>query len=390
VPSPRITKLPEARVDVSSAAELGLLSEKLLRCCSPDVMKAAEAAVDPVMKAVDQLSGAWSSSYLGYHASVYYDELKVPPAGAHFSIEWGLHDRYSSDTTGEWREYTEENIDKAIESLSKKADPAKHRALTDAAIAAVKEVQPEVISILEVEASMGSDAYVVGALDEAKSIKVYSASEVGRALFPSGQVMSRDSLAITQGFRLPPHFKRWVEIRARNSALEACRSLREVCNRSASHLRRKEVRRKAETAVGTSVFIGHGRSPLWRELKDFVSERLGMPYDEFNRVPVAGVTNIARLSEMLKSAAVALVVMTAEDERTDGAMLARMNVIHEVGLFQGRLGFTRAIVVLEEGCAEFSNINGLGQVRFPAGNIRACFEEIRAVLERENLISGST
>ena len=67
-------------------------------------------------------------------------------------------------------------------------------------------------------------------------------------------------------------------------------------------------------------------------------------------------------------------------------MQARMNVIHEVGLFQGRLGFTKAIVVLEEGCEEFSNIQGLGQIRFPKNNISAAFEEIRAVLEREGLV----
>jgi predicted nucleotide-binding protein len=38
--------------------------------------------------------------------------------------------------------------------------------------------------------------------------------------------------------------------------------------------------------------------------------------------------------------------MTAEDEQADGNHHARMNVIHEVGLFQGRLGFERAIVLL--------------------------------------------
>ena len=64
-----------------------------------------------------------------------------------------------------------------------------------------------------------------------------------------------------------------------------------------------------------------------------------------------------------------------------------MNVVHEAGLFQGRLGFTKAIVLLEEGCEEFSNIQGLGQIRFPKGNIAAAFEEIRRVLEREDLLS---
>jgi predicted nucleotide-binding protein len=50
---------------------------------------------------------------------------------------------------------------------------------------------------------------------------------------------------------------------------------------------------------------------------------------------------------------------------------ARMNMIHEVGLYQGRLGFTRAIVMLEEGCNESSNTAGLGQIRFPRGTSMA-------------------
>src|SRR6266699_3035421 len=79
-------------------------------------------------------------------------------------------------------------------------------------------------------------------------------------------------------------------------------------------------------------------------------------------------------------------VMTAEDELADGAIQARLNVVHEAGLFQGRLGFTKAIVLLEEGCTEFSNIQGLGQIRFSKGNIAASFEDIRRVLDREGLL----
>lgn len=140
---------------------------------------------------------------------------------------------------------------------------------------------------------------------------------------------------------------------------------------------------------GHKVFIGHGRSKAWKDLKDFLVERLGLSYDEFNRIPVAGITNTGRLSTMLDSSSCAFVIMTAEDEMADGESRARMNVIHEVGLFQGRLGFTRAIVLLEDTCAEFSNIQGLGQIRFPAGNIAAAFEEVRQVLEREGVISSA-
>ena len=130
------------------------------------------------------------------------------------------------------------------------------------------------------------------------------------------------------------------------------------------------------------------RSHLWRDLKDFIQDRLGLPWDEFNRVPVAGVTNITRLSQMLDDAAIAFLVLTGEDEQADAKLHPRMNVVHEAGLFQGRLGFTKAIILLQEGCEEFSNIEGLGQIRFPKGNIQAVFEEIRRVLEREGLIES--
>ena len=138
---------------------------------------------------------------------------------------------------------------------------------------------------------------------------------------------------------------------------------------------------------GDKVFIGHGRSLVWRELKDFLAGRLSLQWDEFNRVPVAGVSNKERLSAMLDGSCFALLVLTAEDQLADGVLQPRQNVVHEAGLFQGRLGFERAIIVLEEGCEEFSNVEGLGQIRFPKGRISACFEEVRAVLEREGIVA---
>lgn len=148
----------------------------------------------------------------------------------------------------------------------------------------------------------------------------------------------------------------------------------------------ESVTARAPRSISKKVFIGHGGASVWKDLKDFIQDRLKLPWDEFNRVPVAGVTNIARLSEMLDASAIAFLVMTGEDEQADGKLQARMNVVHEAGLFQGRLGFTRAIVLIEDGCEEFSNIQGLGQIRFPKSNIKAAFEEIRQVLEREGVL----
>ncbi len=137
-----------------------------------------------------------------------------------------------------------------------------------------------------------------------------------------------------------------------------------------------------------AIFIGHGHSPAWLYLKDLISDRLGLKYVEFESTSPAGIATKERLEQILNQAVFAFLVMTAEDLHKDGSLHARENVIHEIGLFQGRLGFERAIVLLEESCEKFSNLAGVGQIRFPKGNIMAVSEKIRDVLKREGMISS--
>ena len=137
---------------------------------------------------------------------------------------------------------------------------------------------------------------------------------------------------------------------------------------------------------GNRVFIGHGRSLVWRELKDFLVDRLALPWEEFNRESVAGISTSDRLNQMLDATNFALLIMTAEDEHANATLHARENVVHEIWLFQGRLGLRRAIVLLENGCQPFSNIHGLTPIPFPRGRISASFEEIRGVLDRECIV----
>jgi hypothetical protein len=137
--------------------------------------------------------------------------------------------------------------------------------------------------------------------------------------------------------------------------------------------------------VGNKVFIGHGRSLLWRELKDFIADTLKLDWDEYNREPSAGLYTPERITAMLQKAGFAFIVMTGEDEQPGGGLRARENVVHEAGLFQGRLGFRKAIILLEDGCQPFSNIHGLTVIPFPKGNIRATFEDVRQTLKREGI-----
>ncbi len=61
--------------------------------------------------------------------------------------------------------------------------------------------------------------------------------------------------------------------------------------------------------LGKRIFIGHGHSSAWRNLKDFIQDRLHLLWDEFNREEPAGLTTTERLSRMFEEAGFALIVM---------------------------------------------------------------------------------
>lgn len=340
--------------------------------------------------AVAEVGRAFSGSWLGYHSRVYYENFQAPPPGAHFSQEWGLMDTFGGrGSAGRWREYPFDEVKQHVLRLAGNPDLSAARAAAEAADAAFNHAKAEITSIFQTELDGGDDGFIQNLNEQMRALEVLSPAEVADRLHQGGQVMTRDTIVLGQGTQLPPHISVKAELRAIEHSFAICKEAADIARKGASHLERKSRRRNRDSRIGTNVFIGHGRAAAWRELKDFIQDRVRLPWDEFNRVPVAGVTNIARLSEMLEASAIAFLVMTAEDEMADGSLQARMNVIHEAGLFQGRLGFSRAIVMLEEGCAEFSNVAGLGQIRFPRGNIAAAFEEVRRVLEREGLITSA-
>ncbi|MDT7687584.1 MAG: hypothetical protein QOE46_343 [Acidobacteriota bacterium] len=140
-------------------------------------------------------------------------------------------------------------------------------------------------------------------------------------------------------------------------------------------------------AAASHVFIGHGHSEIWKQLQRYLSKELGLLTEEFNQVSVAGRTTADRLQEMLGRACFAFLVMTAEDEHADEELHARENVVHEIGLFQGKLGFDKAIILKQKGCAEFSNIHGLTYIEFSKENLNgASKRQIRAALQEAGLV----
>jgi predicted nucleotide-binding protein len=130
------------------------------------------------------------------------------------------------------------------------------------------------------------------------------------------------------------------------------------------------------------VFIGHGHSEDWKQLKDHLRDMHGFEIEAYETGPRAGLRIEHVLQTMLNKASIAFLVMTGEDQTVAGSINPRLNVVHELGLFQGKLGFHKAIILLKTGVTEFSNIEGLQQIRF--ADIKEVFGEVVATINRES------
>lgn len=163
----------------------------------------------------------------------------------------------------------------------------------------------------------------------------------------------------------------------------AIESLFTVSDQDAERCRVPREPDKPDEKGEAKVFIGHGRSAQWNDLKDHLHEKHGYVIEAYEIGSRAGHTIRDILEEMLRTSSVALLVMTGEDKDQDGKLHPRENVVHETRLFQGRLGFSRAAILLEDGTQEFSNIHGIQQIRFAKGNIKEAFGDVLAFLKRE-------
>jgi sugar/nucleoside kinase (ribokinase family) len=145
---------------------------------------------------------------------------------------------------------------------------------------------------------------------------------------------------------------------------------------------RREAERRGE-ATPRGVFVAHGGNPQWRAVKAFVEEDMRLPVFSFESGVWSGTQVTDALDDLLARCGFAVCVLTAEDLGTDGEWRARQNVIHEVGLFQGRYGFDRVILLVEEGIRAVPRTAEPFTVTFPRNRIDTAFWRLRRMFRTQ-------
>lgn len=165
-----------------------------------------------------------------------------------------------------------------------------------------------------------------------------------------------------------------VQVEKLTSALDAIREILEEFPKT-------EPEDTPQPARPVTVFIGHGGSDAWEVVRDYL-EVDGFNVIHFDSDERAGENTLYAIEGMLGQCDVAVVVMTGSDAMADGTMRARENVVHEVGLSQGKLGIANTFILLEDGCNEFTNIQGITQIRFKIGSIHRTKDRVLAAIAR--------
>lgn len=370
-------------------ADLEAIDERLCGALAEANDGKAREALVAVEKSAQAVGRAHSGSWIGSQASLYFKEFEDPPPDKSFDSMSGKLFRDQP----EWIERSEDEVRSRIEAVIDSLD-------IDSAIQTARNCErtfeqtlPNVKSIISI-VSASNDSYLEELLSKADDCKIPDTSQIIDTFAPNS-AMTRDAIELAKGRQTPPHILVFAETARIRCGIDRAEQLSQIVCNAIVHIRRRPPSNSQIKTEGDYIFIGHGHSNEWLKLEKFLKDRLNLEVEEFDGKPPAGFTVKERLEQMLVSSRFAFLVLTAEDEIVDAKredeqektrIQARMNVIHEAGLFQGRFGFDRAIILLEQGCEEFSNIHGLVHIPFPKNNITAAFEEIRRVLEDRGII----
>src|ERR1035438_3618281 len=105
---------------------------------------------------------------------------------------------------------------------------------------------------------------------------------------PKGQIMTRDSLALSQGIQPPHHIVIEANLQSVGSAFHQIGELGQIAEMAFNYIRQTTKPSAMATLQDGKIFIGHGRSADWRTLSEFIQNRLQLKWDDYNREATAG------------------------------------------------------------------------------------------------------
>ncbi|MFM7182352.1 MAG: TIR domain-containing protein [Verrucomicrobiales bacterium] len=305
-------------------------------------------------------------------------------------------DGVDNPSTAKWNKYGREDVVRFIREKARHPNLETLREASSIAARLHDEVRMLLGPLLEKLKSRPSKDGITESLAEKISDSVvHTEEDFLKKWSPRKPPVSRDKIAMAEGIVVPPHLLVKAEIWAIRHPFMVCGELAKTLRWLASHLVDLEKRaveaRHTTSVVATAaaksgargIVVGHGKSALWRSLRDRITEVFPGPCHGFQQVPLPGLGTMAAMLEVMPRARFAILVLTRDDVETEGELAAQLNVVRLAGLFQGRLGFSRVLLLVEECATVLPGLHDLPCFVFPEGDPLAIWLTVRAILEKE-------
>jgi sugar/nucleoside kinase (ribokinase family) len=134
------------------------------------------------------------------------------------------------------------------------------------------------------------------------------------------------------------------------------------------------------------VFLARGSSPEWTAVHDFLRNDCRLSVESAEDALESGPDgDVPAITRHIDNCGFAVCILVDDEGRSE-VTAANQRVLQLAGIFQGRYGFERVAMVVEEGCDVLSNVAGIIRLDYPRGDIRHVFWQMRQMLHREGLI----
>lgn len=136
----------------------------------------------------------------------------------------------------------------------------------------------------------------------------------------------------------------------------------------------------------TAVLIMCDDDRYRHQVQRFITERCHLSVQEWRSGRMAANDLISELDRELSHCSFAVCLLGDDASGAGSRKRANQDAVHQAGILQGRYGFGRVALLIEEGCDMFSNLAGLIRLDFPVGRVETTFLELERMLQREGVM----
>lgn len=187
---------------------------------------------------VSELNNCWSQSWIGFHANLYFLNFEVPPSWQYqFNSEWGS----LNGIPDYWEEKSYDEVVSYIEGKSEGLSLNKIHNEIRPLVESIKEIQNFIVTELVVIQKDETYSDELENIMEIKNHKWGIASSVFITVRTPKNHHTRDSFAVQQGIKVPPHINYESQILSEVSKIE---SIEDFIKKTKQLIRKIELKSK--------------------------------------------------------------------------------------------------------------------------------------------------